>query len=144
MGDALHTGCLAGVSQTPDGCPPDTSGAPTSSVRVGLAMLRFTLLNMRVTARGSHELRVFDAHARWMLARVGEPPRPPGAPKLAVDPLGSYEEARELTLALVCVVIRSAAGRRDAERREVVRRVYEFEDGVREMLARALFSTRDR
>ena len=135
MAEALHAGCPAGVSQTPDRCPPDTSDAPTSTVRIGLAMLRLTLLTMRVTRRGSHELKAFDAHARWMLALVGEPPRPPDAPKLAVDPLDSYEAARELTLALACVVIRAAAGRPDRERREVIRRAYEFEDGVREMLA---------
>lgn len=119
-----------------------TSTAPSqSSMRVGLRMLRATLRNMGI-AKGSDAIRTFDAHAKWILARLGDPPPPPDAPKAAVDPLGSYEDARELCLAIALTVIRSVAGRPDAERREVIDRAYLFEDDVREALYHQLLPRR--
>ncbi len=126
----------------PTSSPADTSTAPSqSSMRVGLRMLRATLRNMGVP-KGSDAIKTFDTHARWILARLGDPPPPPDAPKAAVDPLGSYEDARELVLAIALTVIRSVAGRPDAERREVIERAHQFEDDVREALYHQLFSRR--
>lgn len=119
--------------QTPERCLADTSTSPQSSMRTGLRMLRATLRNMGV-AKGSPEIRTYDTHAKWILGFLGEPPVPPDAPKAAVDPLGSYEDARELCLAIVLTVIRAAAGHPIDQRRTVIDRAHEFEDDVREAL----------
>lgn len=110
-----------------------TSTAPQSSMRLGLRILRATLRNMGV-AKGSDAIRAYDAHAKWILGYLGEPALPPAAPRPPVDPLRSYEDARELALAIACEVIRAAAGTPADARREVIDRVHTFEDDVREAL----------
>lgn len=124
--------------------PSDASTtAPQSQMRLGLRMLRATLRNMG-NAKGSEAIRAFDAHARWILSSLGEPPPPPDAPKAVVDPLGGYEDARELCLAISLTVIRSVAGRPDAERREAIERAHTFEDDVREALYQQLLPRQKR
>lgn len=102
-----------------------------STMRLGLHLLRATLLNFGVD-RAAPELLTYDAHARWILARTGD--EDARTPPPAVDPLGSYEDARELTLAIVMTALRTAAGVPCEERREVFERVHQFEDDVRAML----------
>lgn len=119
--------------QTPERCLADTSTSPQSSMRVGLRMLRATLRNMSC-AKGSDAIRTYDAHAKWILSFLGEPALPPDAPKAAVDPLGCYEDARELTLAILLTVIRAAAGLPADERRAAIDRAHTFEDDVRACL----------
>lgn len=118
---------------TPATPPSPTSMAPQSSMRLGLRILRATLRNMGA-AKGSDAIKTYDAHAKWILGYLGEPAHPPSQPRPPVDPLGGYEDARELCLAIVCEVIRAAAGTPADARREVIDRVHTFEDDVREVL----------
>jgi hypothetical protein len=115
----------------------------SSNMRLGLLMLRATLRNMGVR-KGARELRSYDAHARWILGRMGEAAKPDDEKLKAVDPLGSYDDARELCLAIVLTVIRTAAGVPYEERRAVIERAHTFEDDVRAMLFETIMPRRER
>jgi hypothetical protein len=106
----------------------------TTELRTSLRVLRATLRNAGVP-KNCAPMRAWDAAALWLLARVGDvAPANEASPPTLATPLGSYEAARELTLAVSLRVTRSTAGRPQRERDEVFERCHAFEDMTRELL----------
>lgn len=103
----------------------------TTETRIDLLTLRATLRNFGL-AHGSADLARYDAHARWILARLGEPT--PANDTARITPLGCYAKARELTLAISLRVQRTVAGCSQSERDEVFCGCHQFEDVVRDLL----------
>ena len=106
----------------------------TSELRTSLRILRATLRNAGVPPKCA-TMRAWDAAALWLLARTGDvAPANEASPPTLATPLGSYEAARELTLAVSLRVARTAAGCDQRERDEVFERCHAFEDLTRELL----------